>query len=452
MHKGPEPPAEPCILFLPSNLPLSAAMSIKVKPNNQARPYAASRNFSSMSMGSLSRPRTSSGINQGGPITSVTINKDLLTPLKIEIDPSIQTVRTQEKEQIKSLNNRFISFIEQVRSLEQQNQMLETKWKLLQGQTAADSTIEPMMKLYIANLQKQLQGISNEGSKLDAEQKAMHNMVDEYKTKYEQELNRRNDLENEFVVLKKDVDASYLSKVDLEEMMSALSDEVEFLKRLYNEELRELQESMKETSVVLQMDNSRDLAMDQIIDCIKAQYEEIAAQSRQEAESWYKNKFDQMTVTAEQHNRELRSTKAQVNELRRRIKMLQGEISTAKAQCTNLQQQIDGAEASGELAVKDGKARIRDLEVAQQEAKQTMTRQVRQYHDLMNVKMALDIEISTYSELLLGEEGRIGQDSVVSVRTVPTTSSAVVQVDSGSQRKLNAVVIKTVETQNRSYN
>lgn len=55
-------------------------------------------------------------------------------------------------------------------------------------------------------------------------------------------------------------------------------------------ELCELQESLKETSVVVQMDNSRDLNMDQIVSEVRAQYEDIAARSRDEAESWHKQK------------------------------------------------------------------------------------------------------------------------------------------------------------------
>ena len=47
-------------------------------------------------------------------ITAVTVNQSLLAPLNLEIDPNIQTVRTHEKEQIKTLNNRFASFIDKV--------------------------------------------------------------------------------------------------------------------------------------------------------------------------------------------------------------------------------------------------------------------------------------------------------------------------------------------------
>lgn len=56
------------------------------------------------------------------------------------------------------------------------------------------------------------------------------------------------------------------------------------------QEMRELQESLKETSVVVQMDNSRALNMDQIVSEVRAQYEDIAARSREDAEAWHKNK------------------------------------------------------------------------------------------------------------------------------------------------------------------
>ena len=73
----------------------------------------------------------------------------------------------------------------QVRFLEQQNKVLDTKWTLLQeqGTRTVRQNLEPLFEQYINNLRRQLDSILGERGRLDSELRGMQDTVEDFKNK-----------------------------------------------------------------------------------------------------------------------------------------------------------------------------------------------------------------------------------------------------------------------------
>ncbi|KAM8722638.1 keratin, type II cytoskeletal 8-like isoform 1-T1 [Acanthopagrus schlegelii] len=324
-------------------------------------------------------------------------------PTANNIDPS---GKSREKEDMVGLNDKFVRLIDKVKSLEDENKKLDTKLKILKEQEDYDGKIDNIVRQIEDELQQQIDSLLRDQEKLQAELRKNQEEVEDTRKSYEDEFQKKADLENEFVVNKKDVDEGHLEAVDLALELEDLMGKLDFLRVGFDEEIKELESQVQNQTVILRDDSRRSLNLDEIIESVKKQYENMANRSRQEAEHWNQKKMDALVLHAGQREQDVRDLRREISDVVRHIQRLKGDLESLIRKEESLKQDINEARAEGDGNVEKARDDISQLKEALRRAKQDLAGQIRDHQELMNLKLALDIEIATYHKLLEGEEQR----------------------------------------------
>ncbi|XP_055976240.1 keratin, type I cytoskeletal 18 [Sorex fumeus] len=393
-------------------------------PSHRARPISSAASVYAGGSGGWSVSRVSS--YHRGSLGSAGLASAGLASGNLMVMGSIQG----EKETMQELNDRLASYLERVRSLELENRRLESKIREhleKKGPQVRDwshyfKTIEELRAQIFSN------SVDNARIVLQIDNARL--AADDFRVKYETELAMRQSVESDIHGLRKVIDDTNVTRLQLETEIEALKEELLFMKKNHEEEVNGLQAQIANSGLTVEVDTPKSQDLGKIMADIRAQYDELARKNREELDKYWSQQIEESTTVVTTQNTELNSVGLRLTELRRTLQSLEIELDSMRNLKGNLENSLREVQARYAMQMEQQNGILLHLESELTQVRAEGQRQAQEYEALLNIKVKLEKEIATYRRLLEdGEDFRLSDaldSSSLSIQTIQKTTHKIV--------------------------
>ncbi|XP_036985637.2 keratin, type I cytoskeletal 12 [Artibeus jamaicensis] len=338
-----------------------------------------------------------------------------------------------EKETMQNLNDRLASYLDKVRALEEANTELENKiqeWYEARRSGTEDPGLQSDYSQYfplIEDLRSKIIFASIGNAQLILQIDNARLAAEDFRIKYENELALRQSVEADINGLRRVLDELTLARADLESQIENRAEDLAYMKKNHEEELQSFR-SDGPGQVRVEMDAAPGVDLTRLLNDVRAQYEAIAEQNRNDAEAWFVEKSRELQKEISANTELLQGSRSEITDLRRAFQNLQIELQSQLAMKKSLEDSL--AQTKGDYCgqLSQMQQLLGSLEEQLLLVRADTQRQNDDHQRLLNVKARLELEIETYRRLLDSEARGDGQDETLSVtdskpQAQPTDSS-----------------------------